>query len=257
METNLLASPCFKSPHSHKIMLQENFPSASRAYNDAIEKSPNEIIVLLHQDIILPRNWPVDLERALTYLETNDANWGVLGCYGETLYDRGLGYVYSTGPGLLGAPFEHPLPVNTLDEIVLIVRKSSALRFDDSLPHFHMYGPDICMAAAKRGMKSYAISAFCIHNAVLNLVLPGEFYDCCKRVRRKWREFLPIQTTCVRLTRFGLPIYRKRLRELYLRLVRRKTIGAQRESNPIRLLRSVTDNQLQSSLARNSAEGIS
>ena len=72
------------------------------------------------------------------------------------------------------------MAVQTLDEIVLILKKSSGLRFDDSLPHFHFYGTDICLRAAQRGMRSYAISAFCVHNTHQTLVLPEEFYECCQ-----------------------------------------------------------------------------
>jgi hypothetical protein len=242
-ERNFLASPCLQTTHSHQILVQENFPSAAKAYNNAIEKSRNEIIVFLHQDMILPDSWIAELGKALTYLEIKDPNWGVLGCYGETLGSGSRGYIYSTGLGILGSPFERPVPVNTLDEIVLILRKSSGLRFSDKLPNFHMYGADICMAAAQRGMKSYAISAFCIHNTVFNLVLPKEFYDCYKHVQRTWREFLPIQTTCVRITKFGMPMYRRKLQELYLRRVRHKRVEADREENVGQLLQTIKATQ--------------
>jgi len=54
--------------------------------------------------------------------------------------------------------------VQTLDEIVLIFRRDSGLSFDETLPHFHFYGTDICMRAAEQGRQCYAISAFCVHN---------------------------------------------------------------------------------------------
>jgi len=118
---------------------------------------------------------------------------------------------------------------------VLILRKSSGLRFDESLPHFHFYGTDICLQASKRGMKSYAISAFCIHNTNEPLVLPTEFYQCCEHIRSTWRACLPIQTTCIRLTKSKVPVYVRRLREVYLRYVRRKVIGGVRVNDVGRL----------------------
>jgi Glycosyltransferase like family len=239
LQKNLLASPIFQAPHLHQILVQEKFASAAKAYNNAIEKSHNELIVFIHQDMLLPESWLTDLQKALTYLEVEDPQWGVLGCSGMTTNDGGRGYVYSSGLGILGEPFEKPIPVSTLDEIVLIIRKSSGLRFTDSLPSFHMYGADICMAAAKRGMRSYAISAFCIHNTVFNLVLPKDFYDCCRHMQRTWQEFLPIQTTCVRVTKFGLPMYKRRIKEFYLRNFRHKRIGADREADVGRLLETV------------------
>jgi hypothetical protein len=131
---------------------------------------------------------------------------------------------------------EQPEPVQTLDEIVLIIRKSSGLRFDDQLPHFHLYGADICLRAAKMGRKSYAIPAFCIHNTQQNLILPREFYQCCMHIKRVWKDALPIQTTCMRLTRFNAPLYRRKLWEVYLR-IRGKQVGGTRTQDVQGLLR--------------------
>jgi hypothetical protein len=236
LENNLLASPCFRVSNDHQILVQENFRSAAKAYNDAIDKSVNDLIVFCHQDIFLPESWLPDLRHALACLETDDPGWGVLGSYGETRDDNGRGYVYSSGIGIMGKPFEHPAPIQTLDEIVLILRKSSGLRFDESLPHFHLYGTDICLRAAKRGMKSYAISAFCIHNTCQNLVLAPEFYECCRHIKKVWKDSLPIRATCMTITRFNLPLYRKRIQETYQRYIRRREIGGTRVSDVRRLL---------------------
>jgi hypothetical protein len=225
-ESNFLASPCVSGAHSHQIIVQEGFSSASTAYNDAIDRSTNDLIVFAHQDIIFPESWLLDLQRALDSLERTDPQWGVLGCYGETLDGHGRGYIYSGGLGIMGKPMDRPAPVQTLDEIVLILRKSSGLRFDEDLPHFHFYGADICMAAAARGLKSYAISAFCVHNTQQNFILPKEFYESYRHVKRRWKNSLPIRTTCVTMTKFDIHMYKKRIQEAYLRFILRKEIGA-------------------------------
>ncbi|MGB6691507.1 MAG: hypothetical protein WBE76_27030 [Terracidiphilus sp.] len=230
-ENNFLASPCFRGPHDHQILIQEGFTSATKALNRAIDNSLNDLIVFCHQDIILPENWLLQLDRALSYLGAVDPQWGVLGPAGKTQDGRGWEYVYSSGRNIVGVPFDQPVPVQTLDEIVLIMRKSSGLRFDDQLPHFHFYGADICLRAASMGMKSYAISAFCVHNTHQPLVLPREFYECCKHIKRVWKAYLPIQTTCIRITAFNLSVYTRRLREVYLRYIRRKEFGGTRTQN--------------------------
>jgi hypothetical protein len=235
-ESNFLASPCLSGAHSHQIIVQTGFSSASAAYNDAIDRSTNDLIVFAHQDMIFPEFWLSDLQRALDSLQQTDPQWGVLGCYGETLEDNGRGYIYSGGLGIMGKPTDRPAPVQTLDEIVLILRKSSGLRFDEGLPHFHFYGADICMAAAARGLKSYAISAFCIHNTQQNLILPKEFYESYRHLKRRWKNSLPIRTTCVTMTKFDSHMYRKRIQELYLRFIRRKEIGAFRAKDGRALL---------------------
>ena len=225
---NFMASPCFRGSHPYQILAQAGFSSAAKAYNDAIDRSTNDLIIFAHQDIVFPEHWLSDLQSALDSLEGIDPQWGVLGCYGETLHDGGRGYIYSGGLDILGKPFDRPAPVQTLDEIVLILRKSTGLRFDERLPHFHFYGTDICMEAAIRDMRSYAIPAFCIHNTQQNFVLPKEFYEGYKHLKKKWRKFLPIQTTCIRMTKFDLPMYERRIREAYLHFIRRKDISAAR-----------------------------
>jgi len=227
LDANFLASPCVRKPHRHSILLQENFASAAKAYNDAIEKSPNDLMIFCHQDIFFPDTWLSELQRGLDYLEQHDQRWGVLGCSGITVDEQMWGQVYSSGLGVIGKMPENPMPVQTLDEIVLIFRKSSGLRFDDDLPHFHLYGTDVCMRATQRGMTNYAVSAFCVHNTHQLLVLPKEFYVCCAHVKKTWEDRLPIQTTCIRLTPFNLPVIRRRLHDVYLRYVRGK-IGATR-----------------------------
>jgi hypothetical protein len=191
--------------------------------------------------MIFPESWLLDLQRALDSLQQTDLQWGVLGCYGETVNDGGCGYIYSGGLGIMGKPMDNPAPVQTLDEIVLILRKSSGLRFDESLPHFHFYGADICMTAAARGLKSYAISAFCIHNTQQNFILPKEFYESYGHVKRKWKNSLPIRTTCVTITEFDIYMYRKRLQEVYLRFILRKEIGAFRVKDGRALLAELRD----------------
>jgi hypothetical protein len=237
--SNFLISPIFTPPHPHQIIVQSGFSSAAKAYNDAIDRSENEIIVFSHQDMIFPAGWVSELERALEHLHYSDPHWGVLGCFGETYNAKGRGHVYMPGLGILGSPSDNPEPVQTLDEIVLIIRKSSGLRFDPTLPHFHFYGVDICLRAADRGMKSYAISAFCLHNTQYNLVLPPEFYACYQHVKKRWKEHLPIQTTCVRVTKFNVDMTKRRLREFFLGKVRGKRIGAVRSQDAQQLLEEV------------------
>jgi hypothetical protein len=233
---NFLASPIFAGSHPHQIVVQSGFSSAAKAYNDAIDRSENEINVFAHQDVIFPASWLTDLERALDKLDRTDPNWGVLGCFGETANAQGRGHVYMPGLGIVGVPSENPEPVQTLDEIVLIIKKSSGLRFDPNLPHFHFYGADICLRANRLGRKSYAISAFCLHNTQFNLVLPREFYTCYRHIKREWRDQLPIQTTCVRITKYDVDMLKRRMREFYLSRFKGVRVGAVRSKSGPQLL---------------------
>jgi hypothetical protein len=239
LRDNFLSSPGLAGFPDHELLVQENFPSAALAFNDAILRSSNDLIAFIHQDVILPANWPAQLSRAIGYLDRVDPNWGVLGCWGVTRNANYYGHIHSNGLGTLGHAFKQPVAVQTLDEIVLILRKSSGLRFDDKLPHFHLHGSDICLEAARQGRKSYAISAFCTHNNFPYTVLPREFYECYSYVKRKWAAHLPIQTSCIRITRFDFPMRRRRLQEAYLRYVRHKESFGARAKNVNALLEEV------------------
>lgn len=239
-EDNFLASPCLAGLHSHEVIVQSGFRSASEAYNDGLDKARNELVIFVHQDVILTGGWLGQLDYAIGRLEITDPSWGVLGCYGETRDDGGHGHVYSTGLGIIGKPFDEPVPVQTLDEIVLVLRKSSGLRFDSDLPNFHFYGTDICLRAADRGRKSYAMSAFCIHNSNQGPILPKDFYRTYKWIKRIWRHRMPIQTPCIRITRFDFPLWSRKMYESYLRLFRgRRPDEGQRVADVRQLQRDV------------------
>ena len=152
------------------------------------------------------------MERALSYLENKRKNWGILGCFGSRKFaEGGLGRVYTTGLGFHGRVLDEPEPVETLDEIILIIKKSSGLRFDIALPHYHLYGADICMSAKEKGMTNYAIQGFCVHNTNQLLILPKEFYDCYRYIKRKWKKYLPIYASCMKITSFNEKLYLKKI----------------------------------------------
>ena len=237
LERNLLASACFIGPQKHQVIIQEGFSSATQAYNNALDKCTNDIVVFVHQDLFLPDNWLSELGASLDFLAKSDPAWGVLGCWGHTQQGSGAGFVYTNGQGLDGQSFEHPVPVQTLDEIVLILRKSSNIRFDERLPDFHFYGTDICMAAASAGKKCYAISAFCIHNTRWYHGYPEDFYRCYRHVKNAWSKFLPIQTSCIRISRLDKNYYKQRLRQAYRKLVGSDLQKGERAPDPHRIMR--------------------
>ena len=235
LEANLLASPALHENPGQRakreLLIQEGYSSAAEAYNQAIERSPYDLIVFLHQDIYLPSGWFERLQFCIARLEKQDPAWGVAGCWGATRNGVGFGHVYSPGVGVLGERFDQPQPVQTLDEIVLVMKRSRGLRFDPGLDHFHFYGADLCLEARARGLRSYAISAFCVHNGNYQLVLPPEFYQAYGYFKGKWRAELPVQTPCIRVSRFDRDLRERRVREWFRRL-RGRMIGQFRAENP-------------------------
>jgi hypothetical protein len=197
----LLSSPEIGS--ASEVILQTGFHSAAEAYNAGIEKATSDVLVLVHQDVYLPKGWIDRVQDALEAIAANDPQWAVAGVWGGKQAREFTGHLYCAGlMRVLGKPIAQPVEVTSLDEVLLVLRKSSGLRFDNRLKGFHMYGTDICLEAKARGLKSYAISAFCVHNTNGYGMLPLDFWKSYFFLRRKWKTELPIATSCTKIT-FG------------------------------------------------------
>jgi hypothetical protein len=88
-----------------------------------------------------------------------------------------------------------PAPVSTLDELLLVLPRNTPLRFDPALG-FHLYGADICLQAAERGLAVVVVGAPCHHNS-RSIGLPQPFFRSASSFARKWAHLLPIATPCV------------------------------------------------------------
>ncbi len=224
-----------------KTLIQSDFASAALAYNDALDKSVTDLVVFAHQDLFFPENWIDRVIDSVNFLNATDPSWGVLGCFGVSAAGTHHGRIYSAGLGTIGTSIDQPTCIQTLDEIVLIMRKSSGLRFDNALSGFHFYGADICMQASERGMRSYAIPAFCVHNTQMPLVLPPEFYQCYWQFKRKWWHRLPIHTSCIKVTKFDRELWLRRLRETYIAHIVKRRPKVTRLADPGSILKMGID----------------
>ena len=214
------------------LIVQRGSATAASAYNDALDRAACDVVVFAHQDLFLPPGWRLCFEKALDRLAQRDPNWGVLGLFGVTRSSEWLGWVYSAGlRHVLGGSFEAPEEVRTLDEVLLVVRKSSGLRFDECVPGFHLYGTDLCLEAEKRGLRNYVVPCFAIHNSNGIKELPATFWKAYRYVQRKWRACLPVQSPCANVTRRPFPRARHLFRALIDPNGRRQTVGS-RLANP-------------------------
>ena len=236
LRASLLASPGVSS--ANEVILQRGYASAASAYNAAIRKASSNLLVFVHQDVYLPEGWIETVKHAMDVLSVQDPNWGVMGVWGAVDSKRRVGYLYWTGDYGWERPFEGVKEVQSLDEVVLIFRKSSGLMFDELLPGYHLYGADICAEARRRGRKSYAISAFCLHNTNIGGALPVDFWKSYLFMRRKWKDYLPIDTPCTRISFSCWPAIRWNI--MYARNV---ALGRQRKleraDNPGELYREL------------------
>lgn len=160
--------------------------SAAVGLNTGLEKASNDLVICCHQDVYFLNGWYNSLKRCLTLL--ND-KWGVCGVAG-TIGDGNLVGVCS---GLLMHE-EDIIPIQTLDCLCIILKKSNELRFDENLKFFHMYGEDIALQANDKKMGAYVINIPLKHNSKWTSG-PG-FEDSYEYLKKKWKNKVhPIYTT--------------------------------------------------------------
>lgn len=234
---NLLASPVVREGGA-EVILQRGFSSAARAYNDALDRASHDVVVLPHQDVYLPRGWEDRLAQAIDAI--GPENWGVLGVFGVDEGGERRGRCWSTGLGKdLDFRVHAPTPAVSFDELVLIVRKSSGVRFDERVPGFHFYGTDVTLRARAAGVGTFIIDAPVIHNSVPVRSLGGSYAVGYRAMRRLWKDHLPLRTCVVPLTRLGVPFWRARWRYAMKALRHGAARGDARHPDPAALARDL------------------
>ncbi len=203
---NFMASPCVAAAGSpHQVILVHEGLNVVAKLNHGLERAGNDWVVCLHQDVWLPAGWDLALAQQIRAAELRFGPIGVAGVYGVGDVIRGddpagplgaerIGWVVDRGRMLNDGP-GLPARVATLDELLLVVRRDSPLRFDPSLG-FHLYGADLCLQARERGLAAVALGALCHHNS-RHIGLGEGFHESAAVFARKWKHRLPIATPCV------------------------------------------------------------
>jgi hypothetical protein len=167
--------------------------SQSSALNAGIESADTDLVVCPHQDIFFEPGWLDVIEQLAA---AAPPPWGVLGAAGTDHNNK----MYGTHSGLGMDGYQH-VTAMTLDGSLLILRKSSGLRFDEQLDHFHGYDVDICLEAQARGLAVYVVNLPMEHRTRwAGTSRPGGaegFQRSLKYVADKWhkRGVGPIYTT--------------------------------------------------------------
>lgn len=208
LNANLARSPCLSQSERH---VETTAVSAGRGYNRAIDRTDAPILVFAHHDVYLPLGWDRLLAARLAEIEARDPNWALFGAFGVGLDTVGWGPVWSSSLGhIVGRVPSEPVPAQSFDEMLIVLRRESGLRFDEDLPGWHMYGTDIVQTASSRGMGAYAGGLPCIHNDGFHAALGTDFDDCYRFMHKKWHARLPIWSTVMPIRKGGLTLMRAR-----------------------------------------------
>jgi hypothetical protein len=197
LQANLLSSPCLAAGTPHEVLLYRGCTSAAEGLNRGLSEARHEIVVCLHQDVYLPKNWPARFQARYDEAQQTHGPLGVIGVYGVTLRSgnvQRIGHVVDRDRPRR-EPHVLPAAVETLDELLLAVPRGSPLSFDPSLG-FHFYGADLCLQARRRGVAAVAVDALCFHNS-RSVDVPADFYTSGSVLARKWASMLPVATSCI------------------------------------------------------------
>lgn len=180
----------------HSVSNENNTYTIPEAYNILVERTNATHLVFIHQDVIVPNGWLKILEDQITILEQTDRHWGVAGVMG--VKENGLFAGHIIDPHTNTKLGKLPCRVATLDEVCLIIRKESGLKFDEQLGGYHFYGADICVQARTRGLCCYAIDAPLRH--LSGGTVDETFWKMAKKFSEKWKMTKTagdtIETTC-------------------------------------------------------------
>lgn len=208
LNANLARSPLLASVPLH---IERGATSAAQAYNRALDATTAPVVVFAHHDVYLPQGWDALLAARLAEVAALDPDWALFGPFGVGLDASHIGPVWSSSIGLIvGRVPITPAPVQSYDEMVIVLRRASNLRFDPTLPGWHMYGTDIVTQARNSGLGAYAGALPCIHNDRYHDHLRDDFVECYQAMRKKWRVQLPLRTPIIKISRSGLHLYKNR-----------------------------------------------
>lgn len=212
LSANLLRSPVFFKRDT-QIEIVRGAPSASIGYNQALDKTGSELIVFLHHDVFLPDGWDDLLRHRVREVAALDPDWALIGAFGVGLDNREYGPVWSSSLGyIVGRVPAGPVPVQSFDEMLFVMRRGAGLRFDEDLKGFHFYGLDIVQIAASRGLKSYATPLPCVHNDKYKDATDADFGRAYHYMRKKWQSRLPLNAPVVKISWHGLHLTKLNMR---------------------------------------------
>jgi hypothetical protein len=168
----------------------EGAVSQSAALNEGIDRADNDICVLCHQDVIFPSGWVETL--------VLPESFGICGVWGVSLSGKMVGHVVEPRghwkSGVL------PEKAQSVDELLMIVKKSSGLRFDEALNGWHLSGADLCLQALDKGLKIYVIDN-CVRHLSMGMI-DSEFMRWKSFIENKWKCKSPVRNFITPNTEF-------------------------------------------------------
>lgn len=165
---NLDRSACVHDPLNELVVVDNRgnvfFDTLSAAIREGASRARHDLVVFVHEDVLLLDGWQSAFERSLDELERVDPEWGIVGVAGLRQADRSASGHWSDPHGyhdhLGGRPFAE---VDCLDEHLLALRRRELETLDEGLPSIHNLGRDLALAVAREGRRTYVVDAPTVH----------------------------------------------------------------------------------------------
>lgn len=178
-----------------------NYRTAGEAYNQGMDHANADYVIFAHQDVFLPQGSLERLTHAIDELNISAPDWAVAGVIGLDGTGALRGETWCSGNDrVIGDGTALPAVAVALDELLIIVRRASGIRFDPNLPSFHLYAADIILTAEAAGKSSWVIHLPVVHHSRPVVNLGGGYADAWHYMRRKWRAQLPVQNLVCPIT---------------------------------------------------------
>ena len=179
--------------------------SLAQAYNQIIDSSSNNILVLCHDDIKLETGWG---KKLLKDFEENP-DYSIIGKAGSCYFPESGVYWEKMNQTMVGQVYHHPdgqkkwlskyspklpflIPVVTIDGLFISFDKTKIKhKFDETIGKFHFYDHGFCIPNYLDGVKIGVTSSFEItHQSVGQ---PNEeFWISKNQFLQKWGDKLPL-----------------------------------------------------------------
>jgi len=228
-EHNLLASPCVRRSLNQLVLIDNtsnvHYDNLPEAMNAGLDKAVNELVVVVHEDTYLPDGWQAQLELALEQLEQHDPEWGIIGTAGLT--SDGVSVGHYSDPNNYCDTFgkgRRFTEVSSVDEHIMLFRRSSGFRADESIPGIHGIGADLVLTATKQGRRCYVVDAPSIHKYRdgsgkviqrlmdspkiadrLNYAYKADKACCDEYISHKWADLTPFSSIVTRYEKWRDP----------------------------------------------------
>lgn len=148
--------PSIKLDWEDEIVIVDKPKSIAEGYNIGIDQAKHKIKCFIHHDIIITNPEMLRMN-IMSYCTKDIGIVGVIGSKKDTVpwWDDGdIGSVIDTRVGIIWFD-DGKNYCKTLDGIMLATYQD--VRFDESIPGFHMYDQDICKQMTDRGLQNFCM----------------------------------------------------------------------------------------------------